>query len=202
MVVARRARRHGRRNWWMSRMPLGTRSRSARPGRSSGTCSSSSPTTCRSPVFPAAARRRSPALAEHRHPAGEQDRQQGVPGRAGPADQVGQCVDADGNHWCGLFVNQQQLTPSNERYANWVFNDIGDECSLGSGRSGEQRRCPLAHALDPSGTADQHPDHRLLRTPRTRRSWTSCPAQLESGGPPHTRARVTDDALAIRTWST
>lgn len=42
----------------------------------------------------------------------------------------GECVDADGNHWCGLFVNQQQLTPSNERYANCVFNDIGDECSL------------------------------------------------------------------------
>ncbi|MFN8126667.1 MAG: transglycosylase family protein [Candidatus Nanopelagicales bacterium] len=42
----------------------------------------------------------------------------------------GKCVAADGTHWCGLFVNQQQLTPSSSMWANCVFNNIGDTCSL------------------------------------------------------------------------
>lgn len=41
-----------------------------------------------------------------------------------------QCVDAAGNDWCVLFVNQLQLTPSPGNYANCVFNNIGDNCSL------------------------------------------------------------------------
>ena len=41
-----------------------------------------------------------------------------------------QCVDASGNDWCVLFVNQLQLTPSAVNYANCVFNKVGDNCSL------------------------------------------------------------------------
>ncbi len=42
----------------------------------------------------------------------------------------GTCTDADGINWCGLFVNQVQLTPSPGVYANCVFNKVGENCSL------------------------------------------------------------------------
>lgn len=41
-----------------------------------------------------------------------------------------QCTDAEDIYWCGLFVNQVQLTPSPTAYADCVFNDKGDNCSL------------------------------------------------------------------------
>lgn len=42
----------------------------------------------------------------------------------------GDCVDDSGINWCSLFVNQLQLTPSAALYANCVFGEEGDTCSL------------------------------------------------------------------------
>lgn len=42
----------------------------------------------------------------------------------------GRCTDADGAYWCGLFVNQLQLTPSVSRYVGCIWQNTGDPCSL------------------------------------------------------------------------
>lgn len=47
----------------------------------------------------------------------------------------GDCLKRSGEnqtagYWCGLFVNQMQLTPSTTRYAQCVFGEDGQDCSL------------------------------------------------------------------------
>lgn len=42
----------------------------------------------------------------------------------------GKCTDAQGNYWCGMFVNQLQLSAQVATQANCVFNNEGDLCSL------------------------------------------------------------------------